>query len=494
MVSFKRSDDSAHAGRRQPPPNYFSRAVRLKIFLLLGLFMGVLMLASEARKPENWRWMWAFDQNVSTAATPDHLAPGAGEAGPTPLAPALSRGRRQSEPDSEPIVAGIEPPALPPDRDATQPLAAVPPQRDGWNHVLRRLSKTQRQLFQTGLWSWRHHRSLDGASKAEWPALLERVDGLWADYLERVRTAVTRGPNALTETQKQASLAIIEATESLWGEQKTALETLADEELVGGEQDKILVQLQAILDQRAWAQVKDNTVLRSAETDAWYRCWDQFELTATRARIEAAPRATFVQLFAQPSEFRGRLVKVSGIVKSAYHVTSRTTRFGIDGYVVLGLLPRDHSGSPIVIYCTELPAGFPKIDAGDPSGSGVSLNEEVEITGYFFKRWLHRSLEGMTLSPLILGKVTDWKRRAAPSQAAAHPPITRGVLLVSAVVMALLAALIAVSVYRGSRWSSTDTARSTRAPDALPTFPADEVHGGVAQRLSELAEEIKRQD
>lgn len=43
---------------RKPPPNYYSRKEQLRLFALCGLFMLVLVMMNEARKPSTWQWMW----------------------------------------------------------------------------------------------------------------------------------------------------------------------------------------------------------------------------------------------------------------------------------------------------------------------------------------------------------------------------------------------------------------------------------------------------
>ena len=56
MISFGGSDRGS--GRRGPP-DYTSRPVQLRLFVLVGALMLVLACMFEARKPENWRWLWA---------------------------------------------------------------------------------------------------------------------------------------------------------------------------------------------------------------------------------------------------------------------------------------------------------------------------------------------------------------------------------------------------------------------------------------------------
>ena len=193
-------------------------------------------------------------------------------------------------------------------------------------------------------------------------------------------------------------------------------------------------------------------------------------------------------MFSQPNEYRGKLVKIRGDVRLGYHVPSRHTRFGIEGYNVLWVRPADGVDSPMVVYCRELPGGFPTVSERGGTGEGTRLDEEVEFTGLFFKRWLYRSRSGLNLAPLFLARVTHWQPRQAGT-ANAQPPATSGVVLTLGVlVIALLAGGIAWWVYRTSRWSAVDLVRSTRPSGGLPAFGQEEVEPSVRESLHRLSQ------
>jgi hypothetical protein len=149
-------------------------------------------------------------------------------------------------------------------------------------------------------------------------------------------------------------------------------------------------------------------------------------------------------------------------------------------------LPRDGSDSPIVVYCLELPVGFPAVEPAGPSGRGVPLDEDVTVTGYFFKRWLHRCEGGMNLSPLVLGTITDWEPHATSGGLGAGAHLPPWLLLSATLAMAVLATLIAVCAYRSSSWSRSEVAHSASVPDSLPAFNTSDVHGTISQALGEL--------
>lgn len=57
------------ADARRPPRNYFSRKEQYRLFMLCATLMLVLVLMNEARKPQNWNWLWA-GENVASNEPP----------------------------------------------------------------------------------------------------------------------------------------------------------------------------------------------------------------------------------------------------------------------------------------------------------------------------------------------------------------------------------------------------------------------------------------
>ncbi len=53
-----RSRKTGRSRKRKPPRNYFSRREQIRLMVLVGMVMLVIVLMYEARKPENWYWLW----------------------------------------------------------------------------------------------------------------------------------------------------------------------------------------------------------------------------------------------------------------------------------------------------------------------------------------------------------------------------------------------------------------------------------------------------
>ena len=209
----------------------------------------------------------------------------------------------------------------------------------------------------------------------------------------------------------------------------------------------------------SWEQlqpIRDDTVFRSAEAKTWF-AW--CGLLKAAVGLKDAPReVTFLQLFRQPQEYRGRLIQVSGIVRRAHRVAAQPNEHGLESYYRCWLFPHDGASNPIVVYALNMPASFPV---------GMNLHEEVAFAGLFFKRWAYQAKGGMMTAPLVLAAGGDWVPRATP--------IATQVPSLAEIIVALgLAALIGGSVaWWVYRQNDTDRPRlaankvSDLAPNAL---------------------------
>ena len=55
---------------RRPPPNYLSRKEQYRLFVLCTSLMLVLVMMNEARKPTNWKWLWAGESPETQSSEP----------------------------------------------------------------------------------------------------------------------------------------------------------------------------------------------------------------------------------------------------------------------------------------------------------------------------------------------------------------------------------------------------------------------------------------
>jgi hypothetical protein len=226
------------------------------------------------------------------------------------------------------------------------------------------------------------------------------------------------------------------------------------------------------------ARVRDDTVFRAAEADAFYHLLKILEET-NEERLEQASigRVSFTQLFTQPKEFRGELVTVHGAARRVINKIAPRNSFGIKGYWQVVLEPGDRD-YPVVIYCLDLPSGFPQ---------GDKLHEQVTLTGFFYKRWagLSSGREIMTW-PLLLSKTVRWQ----PSVAAAEPGAQdRAALsnLAAGLALAVIASLAVVwFVLARTRRRTTFVMPQVR-PGELNSLRHEELTPDVREQLARLA-------
>jgi hypothetical protein len=185
-----------------------------------------------------------------------------------------------------------------------------------------------------------------------------------------------------------------------------------------------------------FSAVRDDTVLSAADHRAWFGVLSVLQRYDEHA-IEAAATgsATVSQLFRQPQNYRGRLLTVRGLVRRCRHLAAPANAAGLESYYQLVVRAAGGSHIPLVIYCLDLPRQFPL---------GKDLNEEVEVTGVFFKNWAFASDAGIASAPLILSRSLRWFARSAAPE---RPVGVRQIALL-AVISSVVAAIAVTWMWR----------------------------------------------
>jgi len=153
--------------------------------------------------------------------------------------------------------------------------------------------------------------------------------------------------------------------------------------------------------------VRDDAPFRHDEQEAWFHLLGILQKTdeATLGKASIG-RVTFAQLYNQSSEYRGELVTVRGTIRRAHLLKAPKNDRGIDQYYQTWLQPADNRTMPMVIYCLSLPQGFP---------TGMDVSAEVEITGFYFKRWVYKAQDAIRTTPTLLARTVDWQKDATAS-------------------------------------------------------------------------------
>jgi hypothetical protein len=175
--------------------------------------------------------------------------------------------------------------------------------------------------------------------------------------------------------------------------------------------------------------VRDDTVFRPADDEAWFQIWSRLRATDSKAMRQAdARRVSFVELYGQPRSFRGRLVRFSGTVHRLQKVEAPPNNYAIEGYWQAWVEPDEGPASPIVVYFYRLPEGMPH---------GLKVREPVEVIGYFFKRWAYQATDTIRTAPLVMALEPIWKP---------HKPPAPGGTAASSIALWTIGALVAITL------------------------------------------------
>jgi hypothetical protein len=220
--------------------------------------------------------------------------------------------------------------------------------------------------------------------------------------------------------------------------------------------------------------VRDDTVFRGAEHEAFFHLLETLHRTDQRT-LDAASRGptAFVQLYQQPDEYRGKLVTIRGAARGVFQYAAARNDYGIEKYYQVWIQPNDNPSLPLVIYVLDLPAGFPIAD---------HMHEEVELTGFFFKRWAYRAQDAIRSAPLLLAKTVNWK----PPPVANTEPVRLAVLGGIVLCASLIAGIVVWMALHGSTPASKYAIRPRRSGESK--LGDGRPLGEVLKQLAEQAE------
>lgn len=212
--------------------------------------------------------------------------------------------------------------------------------------------------------------------------------------------------------------------------------------------------------------IRDDTVSRPEERDAWFHLLKILKETdEATLRRESTGRVTYSQLFRQSGEYRGELVTIRGTIRRTSLPPVIDNDYGIDGYYRTVFQPADDRSKLIFVYCLYLPKGFPK---------GTDVSADVEVTGFYFKRWNYQAQEAVLLAPVLLAKTVRWQQ--APPAADKTPA---GVGSIVAMIAGVLCVSLLLAFYVYRRTQPTPSSE----PGPPPQFDAlGDVHATSAAR------------
>ena len=358
----------------------------------------------------------------------------------------------------EPVVAGVQGANRVefPRGDAEQADNFQVATRDRWARLRDGLDLSENIRLQQVLKVARGGRALAEDDRQSWLPILEQLDARWNEHHREATAALEQVP----DSERSVWTPVLERMDALWNDElRPALTAAGSGQPLNDSQRQVLSELQLVLDDLALEAVRDNTVMRASEGDAWFRLFEILQ-TSEPQSLQASPggRVGFVQLFKQPNEYRGKLVTVRGDARLAYRIGAPANNNGITGYYVYWLKPVGGPNRPIVIYALETPPGFPTLADKDLGQSATELDESVEFTGYFFKNWAYQAQDHTRLAPLLLAKTPVWRPALVPNRKLP----SAGAAIAAVIASVIVAIALACFVYYNRPSSSRVKARFER--------------------------------
>lgn len=438
--------------RSAPPPNYQSRKVQMRLLGLVFAFMLVIAMAIEARDPAHYAWMW-------------HLDDAASKPPPTTEEPTIDPAPR------------------------TGPVEQL--RRDFLNHVVTSVSESERDVLLRRL-DTRLDPTRDYGDHSQDQIIVGILEAAADSYFSRAFEGLSPDDEAkwkplLVELQDRWSAAVIgrvrQDSSISVGEGAGAGATIIEpKNRYDLRQVDLLVGLRDGLEDEVLRRVKDNTMFERRESLAWRAMLRRAIQESEHAELIVTTR---LQLAEQPTAYRGRAISVGGRVLRGYTVKAQPNPFEIETYQVLWLRPNGADHLPIAIYCLQLPAGFPTLEPLREDGNRI--DEEVKLTGWFYKHWAYASPTGLSLAPLLVASSVTWypQVKEAPSRSNAIP------LAVQVLLAAAFAGVFTRFVYRWSRWSNV-TRQRLAGESRIEQLTPDDLGPSVGDGLRQLERKEKR--
>lgn len=150
--------------------------------------------------------------------------------------------------------------------------------------------------------------------------------------------------------------------------------------------------------------IKDNSVgIRDSERDLYFMLLKRL-MTESHSDMEKAARPiAFNVLMADSKKYLGQVLRVKGKVRRISILPSQADR-DLPQFYEVWLFASDSGPNPYRIVCSSLPA---ELQAGDSQKS----NPQVQVVGYYFKRYGYSTADGrLHVAPLLLAKTVQPQR------------------------------------------------------------------------------------
>lgn len=168
------------------------------------------------------------------------------------------------------------------------------------------------------------------------------------------------------------------------------------------------------------APIRDDGLFSSSEHQSYFTLLDLMN-TLDPQELEqlAEVDVPFSQLYGQPQTYRGRIVKLRGLLRAAYaDLRVAPNPHGIEKSHTLWVSPIDQPKRQVYqIHCLQLPDDLPRGETKSGEQPG-----EIEFVGLYYKRLAYRAKDDIRTTPLILAKTVRWSAPKPVSAAVVEVP------------------------------------------------------------------------
>lgn len=191
------------------------------------------------------------------------------------------------------------------------------------------------------------------------------------------------------------------------------------------------------VDPKLMQVVSDSTLgIREQEADTLYYLLGKAAAIPQNVLEQSAePAPPFVIVMTESPKYRGHLMTVKGQLKRLTPLPIDENPYGIKTLYEGWFFSKDSARHPWRVLCTQLPKGIPQ-------GEDIAELPEVQITGYYFKKYGYPSVAGkLQTAPLLIAKQIRWFPPVAsevPSSAGAVKYIVAIFLVISSALAFLI--------------------------------------------------------
>ena len=157
------------------------------------------------------------------------------------------------------------------------------------------------------------------------------------------------------------------------------------------------------------ASVKNETLFRQQETEAWFHLFDVVNKAAPeQLKKEATPIYNFATLYGQSNYYRGQAVTMKGLAKWVTEFKSEPpdNAAGIAKYYQIGFQIDSREVNPIAVYVIDLPENLPRgtVDPKDPTRFTFKDGIPFSVAGIFYKNLGYSAGDGFRFMPALVAK------------------------------------------------------------------------------------------